>query len=119
MTERNLTKSRKLAELKALQAEFSLKLTKQERSDLVYDLNRNYGVSYREMSKILNVSVSGLSRMANPPMQDNTQETHRLIDHGFDFDVLIRHFQMYMPKDDEEREQIRKLSVVLATCARR
>lgn len=116
---RNLKKARMLAELQALSVEQLRRLDKKTLSDIVFDLNRNHNVTLKQLSKILGMSLSGASRLANPPKQDNTQETRRVLDHGIDIDVLIKHFRAYIPKSEEEIEQIKELAVVLMDCVKR
>ena len=76
---------------------------KKQLGNMIHYLNVECGISYNKISKMCNDKpISTLQRLAKPPKQDNTQETNQMIRNGLDYDVLAKHFEVYIPTDEEE-----------------
>jgi transposase len=150
---RNIENARKLAELRALSFEQVLKMDKETLSDIIFDLNRNKGMSYGEISKITGMPKSTIHHLCNPIVKrDSTQRTHKLIEIGheieeeipdlnkeitldgennttkkikvqlknhLDINVLIQYFNGYTPRDNEEKDNMKKLILILMECVKK
>jgi len=75
------------------------------------------------MSEFIGLPISTIQSWASTQKQDATQETHKmvrqLVKRSIDINVLIHHFSGYRPKDNIEREEIKRLIITLMDCAKR
>ena len=99
-----------------LKLEFLDRLTIEERGQTAKILIDS-GYSYCKIAKMLNISQSTIHRWING--RHKQQQPNPKIKNVIDIDFLISYFGKYIPKDENGRNEIKRLALVLMDCAKR
>lgn len=101
----------KKALINQLKLELMDHLTIEEKGEVIRKLNREHGLSMREIGRILNIPASTVMDWAKPYRPKfGPGNLHVSID------TLIEHFKIYVPKTWEEKKKLKLLIVVLMDC---